>query len=105
MRACGLKDGKYELGGQTVTVVGRTATIGEDTLAGSVTNLADCMRRAVEFGIPLTSALKAATINPAKSVGLDSEIGSISAGKRADILVLNNDLILKHVIFGGKKIK
>jgi len=105
MRACGLKDGKYELGGQTVTVVGRTATIGEDTLAGSVTNLADCMRRAVEFGIPLTSALKAATINPAKSVGLDADIGSLTAGKRADVLVIDNELMLRHVIFGGKKIK
>ena len=101
MRACGLADGQYDLGGQVVTVVGKSATIDNNSLAGSVTSLADCLRRSVEFGVPLTQALKAATINPAKSVGLDSEIGSLTIGKRADILVLDQDLILKKTIFGG----
>jgi len=101
IRACGMPEGQYDLGGQIVTVVGRSATIGSNSLAGSVTSLADGMRRAVEFGVPLAKALKAATINPAKSVGLDSEIGSLTVGKRADILVLNKDLQLKHTIFGG----
>jgi N-acetylglucosamine-6-phosphate deacetylase len=59
------------------------------------------LRRAVSFGIPLESAIKAATINPAKSVGLDDNIGSLSKGKRADILVLEKDLQLRHVIFEG----
>ena len=103
MRACGLTDGQYDLGGQLVTVTGRTATIGSNSLAGSVTTLTDCMRRAVEFGIPLTAALKAATINPAKSVGL-SDIGSLTVGKRADILVLNQDLLIEHIVSGSIRI-
>jgi N-acetylglucosamine-6-phosphate deacetylase len=101
MRASGLADGEYDLGGQMVTVVGRSATIDNGSLAGSVTNLADCMRRSIEFGVPFSTALKAATINPAKSVGIDKEIGSLTIGKRADILVLEQDLQLKHVIHGG----
>ena len=103
MRACGLADGQYDLGGQLVTVTGRTATIGNNSLAGSVTTLTDCLRRAIEFGIPLTSALKAATINPAKSVGLN-DVGSLTVGKRADILVLNQELLIEHIVLGSIRI-
>jgi len=103
MRACGLADGQYDLGGQLVTVNGRTATIGNNSLAGSVTTLTDCLRRTVDFGIPLTTALKAATINPAKSIGL-GDVGSLTVGKRADILVLNQDLLIEHIILGSIQI-
>jgi N-acetylglucosamine-6-phosphate deacetylase len=102
MRACGLADGEYDLGGQIVTVVGRSATIDNGSLAGSVTNLADCMRRTIEYGVPFSAALKAATINPAKSIGIDKEVGSLTIGKRADILILEQDLQLKQIIHGGK---
>ena len=101
MRACGVSDGRYELGGQTVTVKGSSATLEGGVLAGSVTTLTDCMRKAVSFGIPFESAVKAATINPAKSVRIDGEVGSLAIGKRADMLVLNSDYTLKYVIFGG----
>jgi len=101
MRACGLTDGQYDLGGQVVTVRGDSATIASGSIAGSVTNLADCMRRAISFGVPFESAIKAATINPAKSVGIDNSIGSLAIGKRADMLVLNPDYSLKYVIFSG----
>jgi len=101
MRACGLPDGQYDLGGQAVTVVGRKVSLPDGTLAGSATNLTDCMRTAVEFGVPLIKALKAATINPAKSAGIDKEIGSLTIGKRADILITDKDLNIKQIIFGG----
>jgi len=104
MRASGLGDGRYDLGGQLVTVTGRSATIENGSLAGSVSNLADCMRRAVEFGIPLSAAVKAATVNPAKTIGIDNEVGSLSIGKRADILILDKDLNLNQIIFGGNRI-
>jgi len=104
MRACGLEDGQYDLGGQSVKVEGRTATIESGSLAGSVTTLADCLRRSVEFGVPLQSAIKAATINPAKSAGIDKAVGSLSAGKQADILILDRGLALRHIILGGMRI-
>lgn len=102
MRACGMQEGQYDLGGQIVTVSNGCATIDTGSLAGSITVLTDCFRRAVQIGIPLTSALKAATINPARSVGLDNVIGTLSRGKNADILILNKDLSLKYVISGGR---
>lgn len=101
MRACGMPNGQYDLGGQLVTVENGVATIDTGSLAGSVTTLADCFRKAVSFGVPLEKALKAATINPASSVGLEDSIGSIAIGKRADLLVLDNKLNLKTVVLGG----
>jgi len=103
MRACGLKDGRYNLGGQTVIVEKNASRTEEGSLAGSVTPLIDCMRNAAAFGIPLTSAIKAATINPAKSVGIDKETGSVTVGKRADLLVLDKDLKLIKVIFYARE--
>ncbi len=105
MRACGMPDGQYELGGQTVTVKGRSATIASGSLAGSVTVLTDCLRRAAEFGVPLESAVKAASVNPAASVGLDDVVGSLTPGKRADVLILDRGLGLRQVIFGGAPVR
>ena len=90
MRATGMPDGEYTLGGQYVTVKGALATLRDGTIAGSATNLYDCMMNAVSMGIPLESAIKAATINPAKSIGIDNIVGSIEPGKRADILCMGD---------------
>lgn len=102
MRACGMPDGRYDLGGQMVTVKGSFATIDTGSLAGSVTLLADCFRNAVRFGVPLESAVKAATINPARSVGLERQIGSITCGKEADLVLLDRRLALQWVISQGR---
>lgn len=102
MRACGMPDGRYDLGGQMVTVKGSFATIDTGSLAGSVTVLADCFRNAVRFGVPLESAVKAATINPARSVGLERQIGSITCGKEADLVLLDSQLALRQVISQGR---
>lgn len=102
MRACGMPEGQYDLGGQQVTVANGAATIDNGSLAGSICVLSQCVRNAVKFGIPLESALKAATVNPARSVGLDGEVGSIAVGKRADLLVLDKDLAIRQVILGGQ---
>lgn len=102
MRACGMPDGRYDLGGQMVTVKGSFATIDTGSLAGSVTVLADCFRNAVRFGVPLESAVKAATINPARSVGLERQLGSITCGKEADLVLLDRRLSLRKVISQGR---
>lgn len=104
MRATGLQDGNYTLGGQDVKVTGNLATLKDGTIAGSVTNLFECMRTAVlKMGIPLGSAIKCAAVNPAKSVGIYDKYGSISAGKKADVLLVKKDgLVLSQVIMDGK---
>ena len=104
MRACGMPNGEYSLGGQKVFMNDGKATLEDGTIAGSATCLAECFRRAVKFGVPLETALKAATINPAQAVGLFDELGSVTAGKRADVLVLNKELQPEHIFIGGKEL-
>lgn len=108
MRATGMPDGMYSLGGQRVRKTGNRAELADgDSIAGSVTNLADCVRSAVlKMGIPLETAVAAATMNPAKEVGLYEDRGSLESGKAADILLLNPaDLSTKAVYLDGKLVK
>lgn len=101
IRGTGLGDGVFELGGQQVTVSGKRAVLKDGTIAGSVTNLYDCMRNAVSFGVPIEEAVSAASFNAAESIGLSHEIGSLSPGKRADILLTDRNLNLLKVIRSG----
>lgn len=104
MMATGLEDGDYSLGGQAVKVVGNLATLQDGTIAGSATNLMDCMRTAVlKMGIPLESAVKCAAVNPAKSVGIYDQYGSITPKKKANVVLLKKeDLSLREVILEGQ---
>ncbi len=105
MMACGLPDGEYSLGGQAVTVKGPKATLTSDpgTIAGSATSLYDCMRRAVvDMGVPLESAVRAATENPAKSIGIDADYGSIAPGRYGNVVLTDSELHIQKVIQKGK---
>lgn len=102
MRAAGLADGSYELGGQLVEVINGQARLSDGTIAGSTTNLLEEVRRLVSFGIPLAQAVRAASLNPARAVGEDARLGSIAAGKCADLIILDPALELKGVIKGGE---
>ena len=106
MRATGMPDGQYTLGGLDVKVVGKLATLVLDgAIAGSATNLMDCMRTVVKkMDIPLETAVACATINPAKSLGISDQYGSIEAGKKAHIVLLDSGLELQAVIKDGKRI-
>jgi N-acetylglucosamine-6-phosphate deacetylase len=90
MRAKGLPDGVSELGGQTVYVKNGEARLADGTLAGSVLRMNRAVQNFVEkVGVPFTQAVDCATINPAKNLKIDDEVGSIKVGKRADFTVLN----------------
>ena len=106
MRATGMPDGRYTLGGLEVDVVGNRATLVSDgALAGSATNLMDCMRTAVKkMGIPLEDAVACATMNPAKALGEYDRYGSIASGKKGNLVLLDEDLNVKMVIKDGKRI-
>ena len=56
------------------------------------------MRKSISFGVPEKEAILAATKNPAMSIGIFDTVGSISVGKRADILLVTEDFELKQVI-------
>ena len=105
MRCAGLADGDYALGGQPVTVRGGRAVLsGTDTLAGSSLHLMDGLRRAVLFGVPLEAAVTAATLAPARAIGMDDRIGSLWAGYAADFVLLDKDLQVKAVYIDGQPI-
>ena len=105
--ATGKPDGIYSLGGQEVQVHGNKATLTVDgAIAGSATNLMDCMRTVVKkMDLPLETAVACATINPARSLGVEEQYGSLEAGKKAHVVLLDQDLELKAVIKDGVKIR
>ena len=98
MRANGMPEGEaFDLGGQMVTVHQGKALLPDGTIAGSVANLHQEIKNLVSFGVPFEQAVKAATLLPARAIGLDGEIGSIAPGKRADLVVLDENLDIAAV--------
>ena len=91
MRAKGLADGVSELGGQTVYVKNGEARLADGTLAGSILKMNDAVKNMVtRAGVSLLQAVDCATANPARTLGIYGETGSIRVGKRADFAVLDS---------------
>ena len=105
LRCCGMPNGQYELGGQEIFLNGNVAKLADGTLAGSVTNLYDCMRKAVEFGISKEQAILSSTIIPARQLQREQEIGSIASGKFADFVICDEKMEKKTVYLGGKALE
>lgn len=104
IRATGLEDGQYSLGGRPVDVRGRRAAFDDGTIAGSVTNLMQTVQRVVnEMGIPLETAVRCAAVNPAKSIGIFDRYGSIAPGKAANLVLLDQELNVMTVILNGEE--
>ncbi len=103
MRAKGIPDGVSELGGQTVYVKDGEARLEDGTLAGSVLRMNRAVQNMVEkVGVPFTTAIDFATINPAKNLNIANETGSIAEGKRADFTVLNANYDVLMTVRGGE---
>ena len=100
MRAAGLDDGEYSFGGQTVIVKDGTALTLDGHLAGSTKTLFECVKNAISFGIPEEIAIKAATENPAKLMGLNK--GKIEVGYDADFIIVDRDFNLIKAIARGE---
>lgn len=103
IRATGLPDGVSELGGQTVYVKDGQARLADGTIAGSTTNMLQEVRNLISYGVPAERVFRSASLNPAKEIGCDAEIGSIAEGKLADLLVLDSNWELETVFSHGKK--
>lgn len=73
--------------------------------AGSIQALDQMVRNLVyDAQIPLTAAVRMATLTPAQVIGIDAECGSIAVGKRADLCVLNKDLHVIKTVIAGKTV-
>lgn len=103
IRASCMREGVYELGGQSVTVQNGSARLQNGTLAGSVLRMNQAvrnLRQNTEFS--LQDAVKTASFNPAALIGLDKELGSIETGKRADFTIFNEDIDILATIIDGE---
>lgn len=96
----GLPDGKYLSGGLDVFVNKKRITLQDGTLAGSYSCLMDCVKKAVEFGIPPQDAIDMASKTPAELLGINK--GQIKEGYDADILLTDSMLNIKAVIIAGE---
>ena len=103
--AAGLPEGKYRMGGADVVVRDGAVFLEDGTLTGGSISLFEAMKNLTRFaGIPLEDAIPAATANPARLLGVYSEVGSLEVGKRADFIVLGADDSLRDVYVGGEKV-
>lgn len=109
LRCTGMPDGRYELGGEPVVKKGKYCTlVKEGNLAGSVSNLMDCVRNAVRtMEIPLETAVACATIHPARAICAEDRYGSIEPGKKGNVVFLSADerLETRMVIKDGRVIR
>jgi len=116
--AAGLGPGKYSIGGLNAIVEANVAKefeipeeegnyvaklLTRDSFAGSVATIDRCVRNMIKLvGLSIQDAVKMATINPAKVIGLDEKKGSLAEGKDADILILDEDVNVIMTIVGGR---
>lgn len=101
-RAGGMPDGEYTLGGQPIFVRGIQCVLEDGTIAGSVLRLNEAVKNFRDnTDIPLNEIVNAATLNPAKAIGLDTK-GSLEQGKDADIIITDMNFNIKKTIIGGE---
>lgn len=101
--ATGLPDGDYMLGHSAVSVRTGVARLHRNgALAGGTATLLEIVRRTIDAGVDPADAVRSATAVPAGILGLETELGSLQAGMRADVLAVDADFGLAHVIRGGE---
>lgn len=101
IRAAGMPDGEYELGGVPVIVESGTARTPGGNLAGSTSDILACVKNVISWGFTLSEAVQMASANPAAAIG-ETGKGKIETGYDADFTVLTPSLALKATIVGGK---
>jgi N-acetylglucosamine-6-phosphate deacetylase len=101
MSATGMPDGKYQLGMFEVKVSGGIARNAEGKLAGSTLTLDQALRNMVALGVPLSSALRMVTANPARQIGLGARKGVLAPGADADLVFLDDKLEISGVMTRG----
>lgn len=103
MMAAGLHDGEYVLGNQKVSVVDGAARLASGNLAGSTLNLQQAVSNMVNhLDIPIHEIVKMASLNPARALKIDNELGSIEIGKIADLIIFDESIKIINTIIGGK---
>jgi N-acetylglucosamine-6-phosphate deacetylase len=101
--AAGAGDGRYRLGRLDVDVREGVATLADgSSLAGSTLTMDAAFRNALAAGLDEVTASRAASLNPARLLGIDAEVGTIEVGKVADLVILDDARQVVAVIAGGE---
>ena len=104
-RAGGLADGEYSLGGQPIFVKGIECRLADGTIAGSVLKLNNAVRNLLDYtDLPVWEAVNAASLNPARRIGVDDRKGSLETGKDADIAIVNENFDVLRTIVCGRSV-
>ena len=99
--ATGLGDGEYEIWGEQIAVKNGRTRNAEGSIAGSVITMLDAVRMMSQLGFSDHELAEMSSLNPARLLGLDHDCGSIEAGKRADLVVLDQNLNVQMTVVGG----
>lgn len=106
MRAGGMEDGDYTLGGQHVIKTGIQCLLEDGTIAGSVLKLNEAVRNLRDYtDLSLAEVFACASLNPAKAIGEDDKVGSLEVGKCADIIICDDDINVLTTIIDGAVFK
>ena len=104
-RAGGLADGEYTLGGQPIFVKGIECRLADGTIAGSVLKLNNAVKNLLDnSSLSVWDAVNAASLNPAKRIGVDASKGSIETGKDADLVICDKDFAVCRTIIAGRDV-
>lgn len=108
MEATGCADGIYSIAGQTCIVKNGIAMTEDGHLAGSTLSLFDGLQNLMRFaGLSLNEALPTVTLNPAKMLGIEKQVGSLEVSKYADFLIVDpsdGHLRIASVVSRGREL-
>ena len=104
-RAGGMPDGEYELGGQPIFLKGIECRLADGTIAGSVLKLNDAVQNVLNHtSLPVHEVFNMASLNPATAIGCADRLGSLEAGKDADIIITDDNINVLRTIKKGRTI-
>ena len=105
VRAGGMPDGEYELGGQPIFLKGIECRLADGTIAGSVLRLNCAIKNVLDHtALPLYEVFNMASLNPAKRLGVADRLGSLEEGKDADIILVDESINVIRTIKKGRTI-
>jgi N-acetylglucosamine-6-phosphate deacetylase len=98
----GMPPGRYALAGREYVSDGTCGRLPDGTLSGSLLPLPLAIRNLVErAGLDPALAIRMATLNPARALGLDDQVGRIEVGRAADVVVVDHDWAVEATVAGG----
>ena len=104
-RAGGMPDGEYDLGGQPIFLKGIECRLADGTIAGSVLRLNAAVKNVLDHtDLPLHVVFNMASLNPATAIHCADRIGSLEAGKDADIIIADENINIVKTIKKGRTI-